>query len=225
MVSIFDLRYTLLSRNYFSEKVIPRMYSQVRENIVKPAVTKASFYVVTTDLWTSYARHPFMSFTIHFIDDKWKLKTFYLDTVLTTHAKAWLKLLRVYWQIGNSIQPIWCVRQLIMGWTFYQHSMFWTGWGSAALGTIRICVNNAIQMDRIQRALTRCHSLVGVFNRSWKNTGRNKFNFVLTNTSLFLMLQHGGEEQQKAIITVLTEDRRNWHHIPTDQELWLWLLY
>ena len=57
------------------------MYSEVRDNIVNPAVTKASFYAVTTDLWTSCARHPFMSFTIHFIDDKWELKTFCLDTV------------------------------------------------------------------------------------------------------------------------------------------------
>ena len=81
MVNVFDPKYTLPSRNDFSEKELPRLYSQVRDNVVKPAVTKASFYAVTTDLWTSCARHPFMSFTIHFIDDEWELKTFCLDTV------------------------------------------------------------------------------------------------------------------------------------------------
>ena len=71
MVHVFDSKYTLPSRNYFSEKEIPRMYSEVRDNVVSPALTKASFYAVTTDLWTSCARYPFLSFTIHFIDDKW----------------------------------------------------------------------------------------------------------------------------------------------------------
>ena len=39
MVNVFDPNYTLPSRNYFSEKEIPRLYSQVRDNVVKPAVT------------------------------------------------------------------------------------------------------------------------------------------------------------------------------------------
>ena len=53
----------------------------MKDNVVKSTVTKASFYAVTTDMWTSCARHPFMSFTIQFIDEKWELKTFCLDTV------------------------------------------------------------------------------------------------------------------------------------------------
>ena len=85
MVSVFDFKYILPSTNYFSEKEIPRMYSELRDNIVNPAVTRASFYAVTTDLWTSCARHSFISFTIHFIDDKWELKTFCLDTVPILH--------------------------------------------------------------------------------------------------------------------------------------------
>ena len=53
----------------------------MRDNVVSPVLTKASFYAVTTDLWTSCARYPFLTFTIHFIDNKWELKTFCLDTV------------------------------------------------------------------------------------------------------------------------------------------------
>ena len=56
------------------------MYSKVRDNVANPALTKASFFA-TTDLWTSCARYPFLSFTIHFIDDKWELKTFCLHIV------------------------------------------------------------------------------------------------------------------------------------------------
>ena len=31
-----------------------------------------------------------------------------------------------------------------------------------------LCVNKAIYLESVQRALSRCHSLVAVFNRSWK---------------------------------------------------------
>ena len=53
----------------------------MRDTVVKPAVIGASYYVLTIDLWTSCARHPFMSFAMHLIDDNWQLKTFCFDTV------------------------------------------------------------------------------------------------------------------------------------------------
>ena len=36
---------------------------------------------MTTDVWTSCAMHPFMSFTMHLINGNRQLKTFCLDTV------------------------------------------------------------------------------------------------------------------------------------------------
>ena len=80
MVSMFDPKYSLPSRN-FAEKQIPKLYNELRDTVVKPAVIRANCYTVTTDLWTSCARHPFMSFTMYFIDDNWQLKTFCLSTV------------------------------------------------------------------------------------------------------------------------------------------------
>ena len=75
-----DPKYLLPSRN-FAEKQIPKLYNESRDTVVKPAVIRANCYAVTIDLWTSCARHPFMSFTMHFIDDNWQLKTFCLSTV------------------------------------------------------------------------------------------------------------------------------------------------
>ena len=73
MISMFNPKYSLPSRN-FAEKQIPKLYNELRDTVVKPAVIGASYYyAVTTDLWTSCARHPFMSFTMHFIDDNWHL--------------------------------------------------------------------------------------------------------------------------------------------------------
>ena len=70
-----------LQETFFAEKEIPKLYNELRDAVVKPAINEATYYAVTTDLWTSCARYPFMSFTRHFIDDNWQLKTFCLDTV------------------------------------------------------------------------------------------------------------------------------------------------
>ena len=43
MVSIFDPKYALPSRNIFAEKQIPKLYNELR---VKPAVNEASYYAV-----------------------------------------------------------------------------------------------------------------------------------------------------------------------------------
>ena len=74
---MFDPKYLLPSRNLFAEKQIPKLYNELRDTVVKPAIIGTNYYAVTTDLWTSCARHPFMSFAVHFIDDNWQLKTFF----------------------------------------------------------------------------------------------------------------------------------------------------
>ena len=67
-------------KNFFAMKQIHKLYIELRDTVVKPAVIRASYYALTIDLWTSCARHPFMSFAMHLIDDNWQLKTFCLDT-------------------------------------------------------------------------------------------------------------------------------------------------
>ena len=235
MVSVFDPKYILPSRNYFSEKEIPRMYSEVRDNIVNPAVTKASFYAATTDLWTSCARHPFMSFTIHFTDDKWELKTFCLDTVpiLQDHtghnlAEA-IQDVMANWELDPT--NLVCVTT-DNGSNFLSAFNILNWMRISCFGhNLDLCVNKAIQIDRIQRALGRCHSLVSVFNRSWKKNRdlREKqvhlgidqhklISDVVTRWGSTYQMIERILEQQKAISAVLAEDRKNWHHMPTDQE-------
>ena len=76
-----DPKYSLPSRKYFSDTEIPRLYSELKDNVVKPAVKSAAYFTATTDLWTSSARHPYLSFTVHFIDDNWELRSYCLDSV------------------------------------------------------------------------------------------------------------------------------------------------
>ena len=53
----------------------------MKDGIVKPASQGADYFTATTDLWTSSAKHPYLSFTVHLITNDWELKSFCLDTV------------------------------------------------------------------------------------------------------------------------------------------------
>ena len=81
MVHALDPMYELPSRKYFSTTEIPKLYMDVKESIVKPAVQNAQYFSASTDLWTSCSNHPYLSFTIHFLTKDWELKSYCLDTV------------------------------------------------------------------------------------------------------------------------------------------------
>ena len=84
-----------------------------------------------------------MSFTIHFIDDKWKLKTFCLDTVPVLQYHTGQNLAEAVEDIlaNWELDPANLICATTDNGSKFQHSIFWTGWGSAALGTIWIFVS------------------------------------------------------------------------------------
>ena len=80
LIHTLDPKYNLLSRKYFTKQEIPRLYTEIKE-MVKSKMNGAKYFAATTDLWTSCNNHPYLSFTVHFIDDDWLLQSFCLDTV------------------------------------------------------------------------------------------------------------------------------------------------
>ena len=81
MVSKLNPRYKIPSRKHFSEYEIPALYSLIKESKVKPVLAQAGCYSTTTDLWTSGSCDPYITFTIHLIDEEWNLVSFCLETV------------------------------------------------------------------------------------------------------------------------------------------------
>ena len=57
MVHAFDPKYELPSRKYFSTTETPKLYMDIKESIVKPAVQNAQHFSASTDLWTSCSYH------------------------------------------------------------------------------------------------------------------------------------------------------------------------
>ena len=81
IVSKLNLKYNLPSRKHFHEKEIPSLYASVKSD-VSFKLEKMTFCTATTNLWTSRATHPYLSYTIHFVNENWELQSFCLETVL-----------------------------------------------------------------------------------------------------------------------------------------------
>ena len=79
LIRKLDRRYSIPSRNYFSQVAIPKMYDTCRKT-VESELGQIEHYACTTDLWSSRTTEPYISLTVHFLDQDFELKTRCLQT-------------------------------------------------------------------------------------------------------------------------------------------------
>jgi len=69
----------LPSRNHFTKVSIPELVAETKGVIEKDiSVVNVEYFSATTDMWTSAAGDPYISFTCHFIDQHWEMKSYCL---------------------------------------------------------------------------------------------------------------------------------------------------
>ena len=78
LVKTLDPKYHLPGRKYFAEKALPELYNKVREKVAHQ-LTNVTHFSTTTDLWSSRTCEPYLSLTVHYIDN-WELKGSCLQT-------------------------------------------------------------------------------------------------------------------------------------------------
>ncbi len=79
MIRSLDKRYVIPSRTYFSQVAIPGLYDKCKAQ-VETELSQVKYYAATTDLWSSRTTEPYISLTIHFIDEDFQLKSRCLQT-------------------------------------------------------------------------------------------------------------------------------------------------
>lgn len=79
LLNVLEPRYDIPSRQYFSSHIIPRQYEKAKEELSKQLVGKTPAF--TADSWTSCATESYTTYTAHFLDDQWILRSYVLDTV------------------------------------------------------------------------------------------------------------------------------------------------
>lgn len=78
LMNTADKRYTIPSRKYFSQTVLPNMFNTEREKVAAE-LKQVKHFAATSDMWSSRTMDPYISLTVHFIDE-WKLHTRVLET-------------------------------------------------------------------------------------------------------------------------------------------------
>ena len=172
MLSKLIPRYNLPSRRHFSDISIPRLFSQIRDSVVRPKLEQTVYFSATTDLWTSANIIPYLTFTVHFIDCHWSLCSFCLET---------LPLFKDH--TGENIADAIC--DVLSNWNLDPRNLIATTTdnGSNFLSTFRtldwcriscfghnldLAISKSLQKNQIQRVIKSCHALVSLFHRSWK---------------------------------------------------------
>ncbi|CAM4549683.1 unnamed protein product [Leuciscus chuanchicus] len=236
VVHTLDSRYELPGRNFFSQKCLPELYTEVRDRVMNE-IRHLEAYSATTDLWSSRTTEPYISLTIHFIDDDWKLRSRCLQTAffpedhtgaiialgLKDALSAWgLDEARLVCMTTDSGANM--VRALeINKWTRL-----------ACFGhRLHNAIERSVQHDaRVARATGMCKKVVSTFSYSWKKknaltSAQRELNLpphkLITESptrwgSRFKMMERV-LEQEKAITQVLAADQKSRHLLPTWQDI------
>jgi len=66
---------------------LPKLFSDTYQQIQNAQAShEVSYFSAITDLWTSYAEDPFLSFTVHYISSQW----WFLSNCLCVQAMLWM---------------------------------------------------------------------------------------------------------------------------------------
>lgn len=74
-----DKWYVIPSQTYFSQVAIPEL-DEKHKALVETELSHVECYAATTDLWSSRTKEPYISLTIRFINEDFKLKSRSLQT-------------------------------------------------------------------------------------------------------------------------------------------------
>ena len=232
-----DSQYELPSRKYFSNVAIPKLYAQTRD-VVSSEIKSAKFLAETTDMWSSYTTEPYLSYTVHFVGEDWKLESRCLQTLYLPEDHTGeniavpLRETLESWEIDVSKQVclttdngsnIVCATESCLGWTHL----------SCFGHNLHLAVQNSTKNDRkVDRALGVCKKLVSTFSHSWKKKremrkiqeelGLPRHCLVTDCATRWGSTQKMIArvlEQEKAIRKVLSDDRKTAHLIPTWQDI------
>ena len=236
MLHRFHPRYQIPSRSYFSRVAIPAMVGEVRCEIEQQIQNgELSFFSGTTDLWTSTAGDPYITYTCHFINSKWEMQSFCLQThfIPQDHTgeniKEALSATLLQWNLDQSKQ----VGITTDSGSNVKSACQLLNWRRLSCfgHNLNLAVEKGLNDGRVQRVLRLCKSIVAAFSRSWKKqrdlavaqeqkglpSHKLKTDVVTRWGSSYEMVERL-MEQMEALRVVLASDRKSSHLIPSWQD-------
>ncbi|XP_061571822.1 E3 SUMO-protein ligase ZBED1-like [Cololabis saira] len=224
----------LPGRKYFAETALPELYIKVREELAGH-LTNVTHFSTTADMWSSRTCEPYLSLTIHYIDNlelKSKcLQTSFLPEDHTGEIIAQgLQDALISWSLNEAHQV--CITTdkganiikavSLNRWTRLQ-----------CFGhRLHLAIERSMKDPRIDRAVAVCKKVVSSFSFSWKRrrdlaTAQQKLNLPAHQLISESPTRWGSREkmiervleQEKAISQVLAADKKTRHLVLTWQDL------
>ncbi|KAI4878296.1 hypothetical protein NFI96_010735, partial [Prochilodus magdalenae] len=170
LVNVLEPRYTVPSRKYFSGTALPTLYNDTRRAVEKE-VQNLTHFATTTDLWSSRTSEPYLSLTIHFIDESWRLRSYCLQTSYFPESHT-----------GEIIAL--GLKDALASWSLKEEAMvcMTTDSGANVVSALRInnwkrlpcfghrlhiAIERSMRDTKIDRAIGVCKKVVGAFSNSW----------------------------------------------------------
>ncbi|RXN32801.1 zinc finger BED domain-containing 1-like protein [Labeo rohita] len=235
LIQTLDKRYQLPSRTHFTRFAIPEMYEKCKAG-VEHELKQVKYFATTTDMWSSRTMEPYMSLTVHYVNDNFKMKSRCLQTAFFPedhtgeNISEGLKEALASWGLCEEQQ----VSITTDNGTNIVKAVPLNNWTRLQCfgHRLHLAIENAIKDEpRISRANGLCKKLVGHFSHSWKKK------MMLAEAQEELQLpQHAlitscptrwGSmqqmiervlEQQRALSQVLSADRKTRHLVPQWQD-------
>ena len=235
LVSVFDKQYDLPSGKYFSQVAVPSLYNNIRDEVAAE-ISNVEYYSATTDLWSSEGLKPYLSYTIHYID-QWEMKSRCLQTLFMPQdhtgenlAEAMQNALEA-WGLEECKQV--CVTT-DSGSNMVNAASRLNWLRLSCFGhNLHLAITNSLKCDdRCSRALGLSRKIVSAFSMSWKKrrdlvkaqTDHNLPSHTLiadcpTRRGSIHKMVARILEQVTAIRMVLSADHKYSHLLPTWQDI------
>uniref|UniRef100_A0A8C2KQJ3 HAT C-terminal dimerisation domain-containing protein n=1 Tax=Cyprinus carpio TaxID=7962 RepID=A0A8C2KQJ3_CYPCA len=214
-------RYALPSRNFFMHTEIPALYNETKE-IVMNHLGRKTFFSCTTDLWT------FMAVTLQFVTETWDMQSWCLGCVglNTEHTAECLRealeeMIQEAWKLDMSYMAGNTTDNASANKKAFQQDFTWV----PCFGhNLHLAINKGLDIDCVSGFLSRLRKTVSAFSRSPKmlrQLKKKQKDLQLPEhrlihdeptrwDSAYEMVERF-LEQQKAVCSVLADDRKKWH--------------
>ena len=123
-------------------------------------------------MWTSASNLPFITFTVHLIDEKWALCSFCLETVPVVKDHMGENIAEAMTEVLDNwnLNPTNLVATTTDNGSNVLHAFWILDWCQISCfgHNLDLALTNSLKEDRFQHVVKRCHALTALFHRRWK---------------------------------------------------------